>query len=130
MNAVGIVTADMLRSLEFYKILGLPTPEYNEGDDHFECDLGNGVKLMWDTTELAKEFLPGYVHGNGGSIGLAFECPSPAEVDEAHWKLTDAGFATLAAPWDAFWGQRYAIVADPDGNAISLYAALAPSPAG
>jgi uncharacterized glyoxalase superfamily protein PhnB len=27
-------------------------------------------------------------------------------------------------PWDAFWGQRYAVVADPDGNHVDLYAPL------
>lgn len=124
MNAIGIVAADMQRSLEFYRILGLATPEFDANEDHFECDLGNGTRLMWDTLKLAQDFLPGYEHGKGSSIGLCFECPSPAAVDEAHSKLSAAGFKTLAEPWDAFWGQRYAIVADPDFNAISLYAAL------
>ena len=27
-------------------------------------------------------------------------------------------------PWNAFWGQRYAQVADPDGNLVDLFAAL------
>ena len=27
-------------------------------------------------------------------------------------------------PWDAFWGQRYASVKDPDGNQIDLFAPL------
>jgi catechol 2,3-dioxygenase-like lactoylglutathione lyase family enzyme len=124
MNAIGIVTADMARSLEFYSLLGLQTPAFNPDEDHFECDLGNGTRLMWDTLKLAQDFLPGYDHGKGGSIGLAFECGSASEVNEAHAKLASAGFRTLAEPWDAFWGQRYAIVADPDDNAISLYAAL------
>jgi hypothetical protein len=30
----------------------------------------------------------------------------------------------LQDPWDAFWGMRYATVADPDGNGIDLYANL------
>jgi uncharacterized glyoxalase superfamily protein PhnB len=28
------------------------------------------------------------------------------------------------SPWDAFWGMRYAVVKDPDGNAVDLFAAL------
>lgn len=124
MNAIGIVTADMKRSLEFYRLLGLETPHFDPDEDHFECPLREGVKLMWDTLDLAKEFLPGYGHGKGGSIGLAFECASAGEVDETYRKLMDAGFCSLAEPWDAFWGQRYAIVADPDENAISLYAGM------
>jgi hypothetical protein len=27
-------------------------------------------------------------------------------------------------PWDAFWGQRYAVVHDPDGNGVDLLAPL------
>jgi uncharacterized glyoxalase superfamily protein PhnB len=124
MNALGIVAADMKRSLEFYAALGLDVPEFNPAEDHAECDLGNGVKLMWDTPELVKQFLPGYVHGSGCSMGMAFECDSPAAVDSAHRRVVDAGFGSQAEPWDAFWGQRYAIVTDPDGNAVSLYAPL------
>ena len=25
-------------------------------------------------------------------------------------------------PWDAFWGQRYAVLHDPDGHQVDLYA--------
>jgi catechol 2,3-dioxygenase-like lactoylglutathione lyase family enzyme len=124
MNAIGMITSDMKRSLEFYALLGLAVPDFNPEEDHFDCDLGNGVRLMWDTLELAKEFLPGYIHGSGSSIGMAFECTSPSQVDETHASVLSAGFESLVAPWDAFWGQRYAIVKDPDGNAISLYALL------
>jgi catechol 2,3-dioxygenase-like lactoylglutathione lyase family enzyme len=28
------------------------------------------------------------------------------------------------APWDAFWGQRYALLIDPDGVRVNLYAPL------
>jgi hypothetical protein len=27
-------------------------------------------------------------------------------------------------PWDAFCGQRYAMVKDPDGNPVDLFASL------
>jgi len=27
-------------------------------------------------------------------------------------------------PWDAFWGQRYAQLPDPDGVPVDLYAGL------
>lgn len=36
----------------------------------------------------------------------------------------DAGHEGHLAPWDAVWGQRYATVHDPDGNAVGLYAPL------
>ena len=80
--------------------------------------------MMWDTVDLVKQFVPEYKHGDGGSIGLALECSSPGDVDRLHARVIAAGFRSQTAPWDAFWGQRYAIVKDPDGNAISLYAPL------
>lgn len=57
-------------------------------------------------------------------VGLAFVCDSPAEVDALYRELVDAGHEGHLEPWDAVWGQRYATVHDPDGNAIELFAAL------
>lgn len=122
MNAVGIVTADMAKSLEFYGLLDLEVPAYDPEHDHMECELPNGLRLMWDTVELIKSFMPDYVHGDGGSVGLAFQCSSPAEVDAVYERVISRGFKGSNPPWDAFWGMRYAVLTDPDGNAISLYA--------
>ena len=33
-----------------------------------------------------------------------------------------AGYEGHKEPWDAFWGHRYAIVHDPDGNGVDLFA--------
>jgi uncharacterized glyoxalase superfamily protein PhnB len=60
----------------------------------------------------------------GHRIALAFECDSPGEVDATHDKLVDEGFRSKTAPFDAFWGQRYATVLDPDENPVDLFAAL------
>jgi len=124
MNAIGIVSADVERSLSFYGLLGLAVPEYDPKEDHFQCELGGGVSLMWDTVALIQQITPGYVHGSGSSIGLAFQCETPAQVDEVYSRIIAAGFKSEKAPWDAFWGQRYAVVQDPDGNATSLYAPM------
>jgi len=37
-------------------------------------------------------------------------------------KIIEAGYTGYKAPWDAFWGQRYAIIIDPDGNHVDLFA--------
>ena len=37
-------------------------------------------------------------------------------------KLVSLGYDGYKKPWDAFWGQRYAVVHDPDGNAVDLFA--------
>ena len=55
---------------------------------------------------------------------LAFLCQSPAEVDARYTQIIEAGFKSEKEPWDAFWGQRYASVLDPDGNCVDLFAPL------
>lgn len=121
-NAIGIAVKDMSRSLAFYKLLGLPVPE--ELDDHVSCDLPNGVSIMWDTYDVIRSFDPDWQPPIGTGMGLAFECASPAEVDSLYAEVVKAGFHGHKEPWDAFWGQRYAQLRDPDGNGVDLYAAL------
>jgi uncharacterized glyoxalase superfamily protein PhnB len=45
-------------------------------------------------------------------------------VDATVAEIVQAGFSVQKVPWDAFWGQRYATVADPDGNHVDLFAWL------
>ncbi|WP_373278242.1 VOC family protein [Gordonia effusa] len=56
-----------------------------------------------------------------------FRLRLPTEVDRVFGVLVAAGAPVHLEPFDAFWGQRYASVADPDGNAVELYAALPPA---
>ena len=45
-------------------------------------------------------------------------------MDELYEQATAAGFDGEKEPWDAFWGQRYAQLRDPDGVPVDLFAAL------
>lgn len=45
-------------------------------------------------------------------------------MDALYAELTGAGYRGTTPPWDAVWGQRYAVVADPDGNGVDLFAPL------
>jgi uncharacterized glyoxalase superfamily protein PhnB len=123
LNAIGIAVADLRRSLEFYRLLGLDLPESGEG--HVEVTMANGTRLMFDTEEVIRSFLPEWSRTNGNQVSLAFECSSPAEVDEVYARVVAAGFEGEKEPWDAFWGQRYALLGDPDGTRVNLYARLA-----
>jgi uncharacterized glyoxalase superfamily protein PhnB len=38
--------------------------------------------------------------------------------------LTGAGYEGHLPPWDAVWGMRYAVVHDPDGTPVDLFADL------
>lgn len=124
-DLIGLVVADMARSLEFYRRLGLDVPEGAEGEPHVELTLDGGMRLAWDTIETIRSFDPAWSPPSGGHrIGLAFACATPDEVDAVFADLVGAGHVGHLAPWDAFWGQRYAAVLDPDGNSVDLFAPL------
>jgi len=124
LNAIGIVAADMGESIRFYRLMGLEVPETPD-EGHVDTFLPNGVRFMLDSEETMQSFMDGWSRETGNQIGIAFECASPAEVDEIYARVTGAGFHGEKEPWDAFWGQRYAMLKDPSGVDVSLYAPLA-----
>jgi catechol 2,3-dioxygenase-like lactoylglutathione lyase family enzyme len=120
---IELVTADLQRSLEFYRLLGLAVPEPD--GPHVEVDLPGGNKLAFDTEEVIAGMHPGWKPPTStGRIALAFGLTGPADVDALFTKLTDAGHPSTLEPFDAPWGQRYATVTDPDGTSVDLFAAL------
>jgi uncharacterized glyoxalase superfamily protein PhnB len=121
LNAIGIVSSDLERSRSFYRLLGV---EIAAGDDHVEAALPNGLRLMLDAEGVIRSFEPHWERATGNQVALAFECESPAEVDETYRRVVEAGFEGAKEPWDAFWGQRYAQLRDPDGVPVDLFAAL------
>lgn len=123
-DMIGLSVRDMAASLRFYRLLGLAIPEGVEGEDHVEVITPNGYRIAWDSVEMIKGLYPDWVEPHGQRMGLAFKCDSPAEVDAAYGRFMAAGYQARRAPWDAFWGQRYAVVLDPDGNGVDLFAAL------
>jgi uncharacterized glyoxalase superfamily protein PhnB len=123
LNAIGIVVSDMATSIRFYRLLGLEVPETPD-EGHVETSLPSGVRLMLDSEDTVRSFAPEWARATGNQLSLAFECAGPAAVDEVYGRMVDAGFEGEKEPWDAFWGQRYAQLRDPDGVGIDLYAPL------
>ena len=123
LNALGIVTSDMARSITFYRLLGLAVPETPD-EGHVDTFLPNGVRFMLDSEETVRSFKPDWTLAAGNQIELALECASPAEVNDLYARALAAGFDGDKAPWDAVWGQRYAQLRDPNGVPVSLYAPL------
>ena len=123
-DAIGIVVQDMATTLDFYRRLGLEFPDGAEDEGHVEATVRGGIRLLFDTVEVVQSFSDWKPASGGHRMGLAFLCDSPAEVDERFGELTAAGFTGHVEPFDAFWGQRYATVLDPDHNPVDLFAAL------
>jgi uncharacterized glyoxalase superfamily protein PhnB len=121
LDLIGIVTEDMAKSLEFYRNI-FSIPEGLESEGHVEITLENGLRFAWDTVEVMRSFEPHYTFAPK-QVG-AFLCNNAAEVDMKYRDLISKGSRSVKEPWDAFWGQRYALVADPDGNILDLFAPL------
>jgi catechol 2,3-dioxygenase-like lactoylglutathione lyase family enzyme len=123
-DMVGLVVSDMAATLRFYRLLGLEIPEGVEGEPYVEVITPNGYRLSWNSLEMIKSLEPEWVEPAGQRIGLAFKCDSPAEVDRLYEAIVSKGYTSHKEPWDAFWGQHYAVVLDPDGNKVDLFAPL------
>ena len=129
-DCVGLVAADLPRTLDFYRRLGCAVPAGAEAAPHVDLDLGGGVRLMLDAWSNLVELglvtegeEPPSADRPREGISLAAGCGSPAEVDAVYASLAADGFG-VTEPWDAPWGQRYAVVRDPDGTQVDLYAPL------
>lgn len=121
-NFLGIVAANLEESVRFYRLLGCPFPDPN-GEDHIEAQFENGMRLALDSLELMKS-IGHWTEPVGHRMGMGFEVESAARVDGLYREIVEAGFRGETEPWDAFWGQRYAQVLDPDGNKVDIYASL------
>jgi catechol 2,3-dioxygenase-like lactoylglutathione lyase family enzyme len=126
LHMLNVVVADMPASLDFYRRLGVAVPD---GEDiagaHVQLRMPGGFSLELDTAESARLWHAGW-RADPGSVGvvIGFALPTREAVDERYAELTSAGYQGRQPPFDAFWGGRYAIVADPDGNDIGLMSPL------
>ena len=122
LDAIGLIVSDMERAIAFYKMLGL---EFADDEVHAEAAGPGGLRVMLDTEASVQSFSDWQPPTGGGPrTALAFLCDTPADVDQVFSELVAAGGRGHLQPFDAPWGQRYATVHDPDGNAVDLFAAL------
>jgi len=111
----------MAATLSFYRRLGwtieTPVPE------HASTVLANGLQVEFDTPDFAASWNTGYSGGTGSSTLLGLETVTRDEVDELYGDLVTHGGRGRQPPYDAFWGARFAVVDDPDGNPVGLISA-------
>jgi uncharacterized glyoxalase superfamily protein PhnB len=122
-----MIVSDLPKAVDFYRRLGLQFPEELDptGHGHVEALLPGGLRFTLDTEESVRSFDPDWSPpSKGHRIAVAFRCESPEQVDRLYQEVTRTGASGYREPWDAFWGQRYAQVHDPDGNVIDLFAPL------
>jgi uncharacterized glyoxalase superfamily protein PhnB len=122
LHMLNLVVADMAASLAFYRRLGITIAGGQDAAAaHAQLRMPSGFSLELDTVESARLWHAGWRADPAGvSAVIGFSLPTREAVDERYAELTSAGYAGRQPPFDAFWGARWAIVADPDGNDIGL----------
>jgi catechol 2,3-dioxygenase-like lactoylglutathione lyase family enzyme len=119
-DSINLIVSDMDAALAFYRRLGISIPDRGPWDSHHRtAETAEGIAFEIDSADFASRWDAGW-RGAGGGAVFGFKVASRDEVDRAHDDLTGAGYASQQAPYDAFWGARYAIVEDPDGNAVGI----------
>ena len=125
---INIVVRDMRASLAFYRLLGLSINEIPLAEwapHHASAVTSNGVQIEFDSLAFAKQWNPGLDEAKLGTRALPFfHVASREEVDRVHARVLGAGHRSQKAPDDAFWGARYAIVEDPDGNSVGIMSSI------
>jgi catechol 2,3-dioxygenase-like lactoylglutathione lyase family enzyme len=114
-----LVVSDMDAALAFWRRLGL-VPDITPGGIHASADLAPGLIIEWDTAGFAARWDSGSPGASAGGIIVGFAVASREAVDDLYAELTAAGYRGHQRPYDTFWGARYAIVDDPDGNAAGI----------
>jgi catechol 2,3-dioxygenase-like lactoylglutathione lyase family enzyme len=122
LDQLNIVVGDMERSVAFYRLLGIeiPDPDPDWPDHHRSAPQRSDLDLDLDTEEFAKTWNAGYRTDGRSGVVIGFRLGTRQQVDDTYARLTGAGYRGQQAPYDAFWGSRYAVVEDPDGNAVGL----------
>jgi catechol 2,3-dioxygenase-like lactoylglutathione lyase family enzyme len=129
LGQVNLVSRDLDAMVAFYRRLGLRVDDDGDTGDarHVEIAMGNGFSLELDNLTSASTWNAG-VRGDGSpTVVLGFRLSSRGAVDETYAALVAGGAVGRQEPHDAFWGGRYAVVADPDGHDVGLIGPQEPS---
>lgn len=126
LDQVNLVVSDMEATVKFYRRLGLDIPDTDPAfqSHHRSAQMPGGIDFDIDSAEFARHWDNGW---RSGATVIGFRLGSREQVDAIYTDLTSAGYAGQQEPYDAFWGARYAVVEDPDGNAVGLMSPVDPS---
>jgi uncharacterized glyoxalase superfamily protein PhnB len=131
LNQLNLIVQNVPRAIAFYGRLGLVIEEAAHPDwvqHHATAIMSNGMRLEFDSASFARQWNPGWPTMGRGGVGVVFfSVPERADVDTIFARMTAAGCDVQQPPADAFWGARYAIIADPDGNSVGLMSPIDPA---
>lgn len=105
-SAVTVFTADMTKAVAFYEQLGFAMryggaetafTSFHVGTGYLNLMAGEPPPTLWGRT---------IIH--------------VSDVDAMYCRALSAGLRPETEPADAFWGERYFHIRDPDGNELSF----------
>jgi catechol 2,3-dioxygenase-like lactoylglutathione lyase family enzyme len=126
LDQVNLVVTDMPATVEFYRALGLDLGEDAPWTDHHRpARAGGGLDMDFDSTAFAAIWCQGWPSGRPGVV-IGFKVAEREDVDAIYESMTSAGYDGRQPPYDAFWGARFAVLADPDGNGVGIMSPVEP----
>ena len=130
LDQLNLIARDVDASREFYSRLGLDFGGASDPvwADHYasaQQGVHAGVDVDLHSTSFVHKWDTGWPGGPGVVIG--FKVDEPREVDELVAALAAGGVPVQQEPFDAFWGARYAVVSDPDGNGVGIMGPVDPA---
>ncbi len=132
-GGITLVSRDIAASLAFYGRLGVAIPADAAWapagvPHHASFEVPGGGHIEVDSIAMTRSFDPGWQEpGPSSRTVVQFSLPSAEAVDTKFAELTAAGYGGHVAPFDGFWGARYAIVEDPDGNHVGMMSPVDPA---
>jgi uncharacterized glyoxalase superfamily protein PhnB len=130
-HQINLVCHDLDATIAFYRMVGLDIPEdaawrTASGPHHVRLGAAGTVDLDADSHALARAYNSGF-SAERGRVVIGVHLDDSEAVDALWENLLAQGVQGLQAPFDAFWGARYAIVEDPDGNPVGLMSPTDPA---
>ena len=133
LDQVNLIVRDVEASRTFYSRLGLDFGQESDpvwANHHVGAGHGDhaAIDVDLDSTSFVQKWDTGWPGGTG--VVMGFKVDSRQEVDELVANLSANGIPVQQEPFDAFWGARYAVVSDPDGNGVGIMSPIDPATRG
>jgi len=128
LSQINLVVRDMPAAVDFYRRLGVEVDDTDPqwASDHRNVAAPAGFDFDLDSSTFAAKWNEGWPKDQTGAV-IGFSVVERDTVDAIYADLTGAGYVGQQPPYDAFWGARYAVVADPDGNSVGIMSAIDPA---
>lgn len=119
-SGVYIFARDLSETVVICRCLGLQVQEAST--DFARVEMGYGRSIEFGTAAITRSYdLEWHEPSGPGTNTLRFGLASREAVDAKYAELTNAGYHGHLSPIDAIWGERFALVDDPNGNIIAIH---------